>query len=211
MKPTHLIRTSLLLAAGLLLSSAASQTALSIHVVIDTSALVGNSAGPFSLNFQLNSGNDLGNNTATLSNFTFGGGSAAGIAEYLGGASGNLNTTVTLTDSGFLNDFLQEFAAGSRLEFDLFLTQNVDSGPTPDGFSVAILDNLDQNITTNGNSNTLLQLDINSPTAGNQYSDLNFASGTGSFAGVAAVPEPSAALLGVLASGLVLLRRRRAA
>ena len=43
--------------------------------------------------------------------------------------------------------------------------------------------------------------------------DLNLASGTGSYAGVtvAAIPEPSAALLGLVACGFGVLRRRRSA
>lgn len=215
MKTTRPIQASLMLAAGLMLSAAASQAAISYHVTIDTSTLVSSSSGPFSIDFQLNGGDDtVGNNTAIISSFTYGGGGAPfGAPNTFGDASGSLDTnTVSLTDTTAFNEFFQSFTAGSVLEFNLFLTQNASTGSTPDSFSIAILDSTLSNIATNSadGANTLLHLDITSASAGNNFADLNLASGVGAYSGTAlAIPEPSSALCGVLAIGLGLLRRRR--
>jgi hypothetical protein len=215
MKSHHLLKSSLVLAAGLFLSTAASQAALAYHVTISTASLgilpnVAN--GLFSLDFQLNSGDTLGNNTATINNFTFNGGSAFGSATLFGGATGDLGSSISITDSEAFNEIYQAFNAGGAIEFDLFLTQNVDTGLTPDSFSISILDNNLENIETTGFANTILSLNLDSPTAGNSFGDLNFASGTGSYSAVAlTIPEPSAALLGAIACGLGVLRRRRSA
>jgi hypothetical protein len=202
-----------MLAAGLFLSTAASQAALAYQVTINTASLgvlpnVAN--GLFSLDFQFNSGATLGNNSVTINNISFSGGSPSGAASLIGGASGNLGSSVTITDSAAFNEFFQGFVAGTEIKFDLYLTQNVDAGPTPDSFSIAILDNTLSNIETNGNGNTFLQVDLDSPTAGNSFGDLNFASGIGDYSAVAlSIPEPSGVLMGALAGGLVVLRRRR--
>jgi hypothetical protein len=99
---------------------------------LDTSALV----GPFELVFVLTdgSGNGDANNTVTLSNFLFGGGSAGSVDPSLsfGGASGDLSSGVGLVDSAFLNIFASSFTPGSALSFDFSLTTNADTGGTPD-------------------------------------------------------------------------------
>src|SRR5688572_23187323 len=88
-----------LVAAALFVSTAQAQ--LAYRVSMDTSALVGHPAGSFFLDFQLNDGEGWGNgnNTAVLSNFTFGSGGATGSATTFGGASGDLWSAVTLTDT----------------------------------------------------------------------------------------------------------------
>lgn len=214
MKTNQLLKGSLMLAAGLLLSSAASQAAY-YKITIDTSALNVPPAslnGPFYVDFQFNSGDTLNNNTATISNFFFSGGSGGGGGVAIGsGVSGNLGGSINITDTDAFNEYYETFTTGGIFEFELQLSENADTGPTPDSFSFSILDGLQENITTDGLGNSLLQLDIvpGALTVG----DLNLGSGTGSYAGVtvAAIPEPSAALLGVAACGLGLLRRRRSA
>ena len=59
--------------------------AIDMNVSLGTSALIGHPAGPFSLDFQLldGAGTNDGNNTATLSQFVFGGGAPSG-AQRLG-------------------------------------------------------------------------------------------------------------------------------
>jgi hypothetical protein len=192
---------------------------IAYDISLNTAALIGHAAGPFSLNFQLNdgSGGGDGNNTATLSNFQFGGGSAAGAPSVSGGASGALSGAVTFTDTGFLNSFTQEWNAGSLLSFRLNLTTNVDPGPTPDEFSFAILDNLGFEIPTGGvatvGSDVFLLIDITSanPVVQTFRSDPSRAA----FAGgneidmaapvvvSASVPEPGSwLLLGTIAIGL---------
>ncbi len=124
----------------------------SFSVSLATSPLIGEPSGPFSLDFQLNDGSGTGdgNNSATLTNFTFGAGGMAGpgAPTLIGGAAGDLSTAIMLRDLGFQNEFFQEFTPGDLLCFDVSLTTNVDPGPTPDQFSFAILDGTGAEIPT---------------------------------------------------------------
>jgi hypothetical protein len=118
-----------------------------------------------SLAFQLGGGSELGNNTAVLSNFIFGtGGAAGGTPFVLGGASGDLTSGVTITDSDFANIFIEGFTYGDILQFDLFLTTNVDAGGTPDSFIWSILDTTLSPIPTTSTSalEPLLAIDLDS-------------------------------------------------
>jgi hypothetical protein len=111
------------------------------HVSLNTSQLsVLHPGSSFALDFQLNDGSGTldGNNTATLTNFSFGGGSASGSPDLFGGASGSLSASVALIDSSFLNEFMQGFTPGTILSFDVGLTTNLDAGPIPDKFIFAI-------------------------------------------------------------------------
>jgi hypothetical protein len=118
-----------------------------------------------------------GNNTATLSDISLGGGSAGAVdtLSTTGGASGSLSSSISLNDNtDFLNIFAQSFLAGSDLSFVLDLTTNVVS-PNPDQFSFTILDpngNPIPNSDPTGNDNLLaINLDSSTPTT-NIYSDL---------------------------------------
>jgi hypothetical protein len=208
MKAKDLFAKTLPLAAMLLLFAGASHAGL-YHVTIDTSALnlpsiSGN--GPFSLDFQLNNGSPVNNNTAVISNFSFGGGGAPfGQSTAIGGASGDLQGTISLVGSSDFNEFFQSFTAGSVVGFDLSLTQKVN-GVAPDAFAIAILDNNLSNIPTTGFGNTLLYgvIDTTSPLTIRQ---LNLASGTGDYAGVtiSAAPVPEPQTYAMLLAGLGLL------
>ena len=135
--------TAWVLATGLVaLVPVVSRADLAFTVTLNTSGLIGHAAGPFALDFQLVDGSGLGegNNTVTISNFTFGGGAAAGSATLVGGVIGSLGAGLSLHDTVFFNEFTQGFTAGSTLSFDVHTTTNVDAGPTPDEFSFAILD-----------------------------------------------------------------------
>jgi len=120
----------------------ACQANIMFQVHVNTTPLVGHPAAPFAINFQLNdgSGTNDANNTATISGFNFGGGGPSGAPILTGGASGDLSTSVTLTDSTFFNDFVQDFVPGSSLTFNVDLTTNADAGPIPDLFSFTLLD-----------------------------------------------------------------------
>jgi len=176
-------------------------------VSIDTSTLIGNAAGPFSLEFQFTDGSGLGdgNNTVTLTDFNFGagGGPVGMIALGLGSVSGNLNSGATLTDSSFFNQLIQGFTPGNALSFQVDLTTNVDVGGVPDEFSFSILDNTGTEIPTldSAGFDRILFADISSATP----ALLGFASDTsrndaasGQPIGLSApvitspVPEPSA-------------------
>ena len=136
--------------AGCLL--AAHGSAATRIVNINTSALIGHPAGPFKIGFQLTDGGGVGNknNTVVISNIQFGGGQASGIASVLGGAIGSLTSSVTLTDSSFLNVLIQPFSPGAQLSFLLTFTTNAEAEETPDQFSISILDRSGNEIPTTG-------------------------------------------------------------
>ncbi len=106
---------------------------------LDTTAL----SGSFKLAFLFIDGSGTGdaNNTVSLSNFLFGGGSVGAVDTSLstGGVSVDLTSVVSLVDSAFLNILASSFTPGSLLSFDFGLTANVDPGGTPDQFSLVLL------------------------------------------------------------------------
>ena len=148
------------------LTAGLSHASVIYDISMNTAPLMSHAAGPFSLEFQLNDGRGTGdaNNTATLSSFAFGGGTPMGLPTVAGGASGNLSSSVNLTDSSFFNQFIQGFTPGSMLKFRLSLTTNVDSGATPDQFSIAILDRTHTEIPTLAGSffGVFVSIDIDS-------------------------------------------------
>jgi hypothetical protein len=111
-------------------------------VSIDTAPLIGHPAAPFYLGIGLVDGSGAGdaNNTATLSNFNFNGGTEVGTPLLFGGASGSLSQGVSITDDFFFNLFEEEFSPGAQLSFNLLLTSNDDEGGTPDRLTLLILD-----------------------------------------------------------------------
>lgn len=137
------------------------------RVSLDTTALIGHPAGPFLLDFQLNSGGTPGViNTASLTEFQFSGGAAIDPAILSGDVTGSLESHVTLTTSQPFNDFMQQLTPGASLAFTLDLTTNMSSDPStiPDQFSFAILDSSLVEIPTLDPSggNTLLTINIDS-------------------------------------------------
>jgi hypothetical protein len=173
-------------------------------VTVDTSTLL--SIPGSEIFFVLTDGSGTGdaNNTATLSSFGFGGGSAGtlDLPSTTGGVSGDITSTASITDSAFTNVLAQFFTAGSAISFNLDLTTNVDAGPTPDQFSFAIFDPSGNPIPTSdptGDDN-LLVININSsnPTLVS-YSDIVTITPPG------AVPTPEPRQLVFLIAILLLL------
>ena len=194
-----------------LAASSVLHATLLYSVSMDTSPLIGHSAAPFYLDFQLNdgSGGITGNrnNTATLSGFAFDGGSAANNPVTFGGASGSLTSGVVITDSDFSNEFYEGFTPGSTLRFLLELTANVEA-PAPDQFSFAIVDGTLTEIPTTSFFDVFVEIDIDStsPTV-RTYAGDGIAIAAPIVTRVS-VPEPaSAALLAVGLVGLLLTRR----
>ena len=190
----------LALGAGILFAAqTGSAASVEYYVDINTASLVGNASGPFSLDFQLNDGSGTGdgNNTATINNFAFGSGGASGTANLSGGASGDLSSAVTLTDTSAFNEFYQTFNTGSTLSFDVTLTLNSDSGPTPDSFAVAILDNTLSNIPTSGVGDSYLLVNLG-PTPG-----VVIGSSASPAVTLSATPVPEPGSLGWISMGLL--------
>jgi hypothetical protein len=203
---THPITRALLMTACAMLAAATSQAAiLSFHVDVNTSSLVGNPNGPFSLDFQLNDGGGTVTNMVSLSNFIFTSGAPVGAATRIGGATGDLSSGVTLTDALFFsNEFFQGFSATTtHIGFNVSITENVEPG-IPDAFSMAILDSGLSNIPTTGLGDSLLLVNIGSTPL--HFSDIQLFSSTAPDGGVtvAATPEPGSLGL-VLGSGLIAL------
>ncbi len=170
MKYNHMSKLArfLILSACLFLGTQQSKAG-SYRIDVDTSSLIGDPDGPFSLDFMLIKGGDSATNTVTISNFKFGGGHALMNPTLTGGASGDLKSPggITLTTTDFFNEIYQGFTPGSHFQFDLEFTSEVNS-PAPDAFAFAILDANLFNIPTDGlgDSLFLLQLDdLNNPTA----------------------------------------------
>jgi hypothetical protein len=203
---------------GLLVCCSAGSAQIAFNVTLDTSTL-GGFPGPFAIDFQLNDGSGTGdaNNTATITNFLFGGGAPSGSPVLSGGATGDLSSSVVITDSDFFNDFNQGFTPGSSLSFDVYLTTSVDAGGTPDQFSFAIFNNGEE-IPTIGPADVLVSVYIDSgiPVVTAFSSDpsrtnISIPVPAIRFIGTQ-VPEPGVTSLiaaGIL-SGCILGRRRRA-
>ena len=219
--------------AALLISAAGGLRADTIFTVtMNTTALTvapGSVAGPFSMFFQLTDGSGLNdaNNTATISNFQFGGGSAGvcpASCTASGGASGNAASSIVLADTAFFNALDQGFTPGSSLSFQVDLTTNVDSGGTPDLFSFSLLDNSGFSLPTldptGADSLLTVNLDSASPAILTYGSDAARSSSGGvslslsapaiGTPGTHAVPEPDS-LLWICAglAGLVFVPRRK--
>lgn len=191
------------------------------QVSLDTAALGGSSAGPFWLALQLSDGSGTGdgNNAAILSGFDFGGGGPAGSPLLIGSASGDLSSTVVLTDSAGIGYFAQGFTSGSHLQFQLDLTTNVDSGAIPDAFILSVLDQTLTPIPTAAGFplDMLAEIDIDSdhPAVHTFAGDTSRSPAAGgSPIGLAApdissVPEPGSCVLLASALAAAALRHRK--
>lgn len=205
----HITRGAVATVAALLLTYSA-QADITYHITIDTSALT---LAPYFLDFNLTDGSQSsdGNNTVTLSGFTFTGGNALGSAVTLGGAKGDFNSTISLTDSSSFSDIYQSFSTNTTsISFDLTLTGLNDAGISNDTFTVSVLDNKTNAIaTTDVVNSTLLTFNLGSTPSFNQYAGTSPTVN----AQVSAVPEPSTyALLGLgtLVALVIAARRRNA-
>jgi hypothetical protein len=162
---TWLLRASTLLPLVLLIASA-TRADVTYNVTLDTSGLTmspDNSQGAFFVDFSLVPGAAGNDNTATISNFSFGGGQgmdgtnattdtrdsqsgwiSAGVSPT---GVDLLTSGLTLTDNpnGTEADFDEQFTPGSAISFTLYLTTNGPYPPTtpaPDAFIFQVWSNV---------------------------------------------------------------------
>jgi len=186
-----------------------------VNVAVNTSSLAGMAGSEVFWEMTDGSGSGDANNTATMSNFALGGGTVGAVDPFstFGGASGDLGSTVSITDSSPDNQFAQLLTPGASLSFSLDLTTNADAGGIPDGLFMFIADpsfnSIAQTSDPNG-QNSLFAVTFN-PTADLiQNYDPALVSITSA---VTAVPEDNPAstysAFALLLGGLAVLRSRR--
>ena len=178
--------------------------ALSYAVNLDTSSLSGTSA---QLAFDFIEGGPP-SDTTTISAFSTNG--TVGSSSTTGGVSGTLPANVTLTDSSFFNEYLQNMTLATNLSFHLDATNNPPNlGSFPDSFSFFLLSqNTGLPLFTTSDptgSGALFALDLNGTTQGGLavFSVPNHEVTFSVTSPVTSVPEPSTWLL--LGSGVLVL------
>ena len=125
----------------------------------------------------------------------------------IGNPTGDLSSTVVLTDSDPFTYFQQQFLVGDSLTFELqLLTLTPEAGPIPDGFAFYILDSSGAALPTlapDGYSFLSATLDPVSPTV----SPYGWSGNPSVIPTVTAVPEPAGMLVPVIVAFLALRKR----
>jgi hypothetical protein len=196
---------TVLLVLGLL--DTESRADIAYRLTTDTSSLAGKS-GEFSIDFQFSSGSgNPDNNSVTLSDFTFGGGTALpATTTTIGDATGDLsNPPITIGLGQVFGELTEDFVPGSSFAFTVQLTTNVE--PAADTFAYAILFN-GANIATTNPNGSLLEIDLTSvPTVvASPSTDPSFPIDAPT---VSSVPEPSTLILALTGMAILGYRARK--
>jgi hypothetical protein len=190
---------SLCVIASLAVSTARADSTWNIS--LDTSTLAAGYTGPFGVDFELIGSNG---NTVTLSDFSFGGGSAGpGGAFITGGSTGDLSGSISLNDtSTFFTDFNQQFTPGTTFSFTLDSTLIAPDGTFPDNFSMVIFSGYDP---VNGYDPIGLTggtpIPTTDPSGNDLFVNLDITGADSAPTTYQAVPEPSSLL--ILTTGLI--------
>jgi hypothetical protein len=196
-------RISVMLATMLVAVSARPASAAMLDFSLDTAALIG--AGQFQIDFQLVDGSGAGDGSTLIQLLDING-TFIGAPLLAGGASGDVATSVTLTDTEFFNAFTAAFTAGPALTFRLLSTAT-SVGPPPDLFTVSLLRYALPDGTPTLEFYPLLDLEFADPRSLwlQGVPELNLAAPEVS---AATAPEPALLALGALAGACMRLRRR---
>lgn len=191
------------LLAGLLLVAPTAWADPTFNVSLNTSSISGTTG---QVVFELIDGDGVVNNSLSLANFDFGGGSIAGAPDYVGtsGVSGDLSSSISMDDSGGFAAFTQPLTFGASFSFQLTTTNNFSGSPAPDAFSMALCaPDFSACFSDDQASGLLLQLDLTGGTLSPASFTVNGASAQGLPAPVVTfattAPEPSTGLLFALA------------
>jgi hypothetical protein len=223
MKPRSLSIAPAIAAFCLLISPATSWGQFVIS--LDTTKLppLPTADDPYVIEFQFNLGGASLNNSVTISNIMLGGGSAGSLitSPFTGSVTGDLGSQIVLSGNPNGDDFLQEFTAGSILQFTVSMTNLPQPGSQGDTFSFFIdtttdndpFDNLN-NVPTNApyGINTLVTAVTDplgqAPISPIPYSILDSDGNPILTPDVTVTPAPSSVVLLLTgASALLLLRR----
>ena len=200
------------LAAGIFLAAHPALADIVEQITLDTTSANAGGGGQAEIIFSFLDGSGTGdsNNTMTLSDLSFGAGASLDALVDTPNVTGTLGASVSLSDSIFDSSIGILFTPASTVSFLLNLTNNLDSGGTPDSFSFVLFDTNGGLISTADPTGGDALMDINlDGTSTNFFSDAAFVTITQQ---TSAVPEPST--LPLLAACmaplfvLVLLRKR---
>jgi hypothetical protein len=203
MTKPHLL-VAVIAAAALAALPARAHAGSILNVSVNTSSISGQSQSEVVFEFSDGDQSGSSNNTATLSSFNLGGGTAQAVdtTNSTGPYSGSLGSGLTLQDGTPITVFGQFFDPGSLLSFTLDLTTNPEAGSTPDEFSMYIYDPSGNPLAPTSDPNgfdSLLSVDINSASPSpNVYSPQLV---TAALAPATSAPEPSS--LALAATGLL--------
>jgi hypothetical protein len=210
--------TASLAAMALGACSSVASAALLFRVNVDTSAFT---PGSYKLEFVVTDGSDgsdptdIGNNTATITNFNFGGGSPGAPINFdpVTAASGDFVSGLVLSESDPLfasTVVTAPFTVGGSLQFDVDLTDALNVTGVNDSFQFRILDTNDVVLPTTDPFaiGTAVFVEISPLSDLDAIEHYDFTAPVGTVT-VSVVPEPTT--LGLLACGASLLLRRRRA